>query len=194
VSSIAASRLTLEEFEQLDDTRGLELVDGVVEELDMGAESLTLADVLGDEMKVHARQTRAGLVITNDIGVDLRGLGTELLRKPDGMFIRKGRLDAGTFPSGWLRIVPDIAWEVVSPGDRAETLERKLQDYREAGFPLVWVIFPGTRSGRIQDATGDSRFLDEDGVLDGGDSLPGFRLRLGDLFAKYDATLAELLY
>jgi Uma2 family endonuclease len=192
MGTTAADLLTLEEFERLDDTDGLELVDGVVEETCMGMESGQLAKLLMDAVDAVARSSRAGLAVPNDQGVDLRRTGRQLLRKPDGMFIRRGRLPGNRLPTGWLEIVPDIAWEIVSPGDRVEALEKKLADYREAGFPLVWVVYPGTRTARIEHSDGRIAFIDAEGYLEGEDLLPGFRLRLGELFERYEAEVAAL--
>lgn len=186
-----ATLLTVDEFDELEDTDGLELVDGVIEETCMGAESGLVAAELFVAVREFARANRAGLVLPNDVGINLSVLGRQLLRKPDGMFFRRGRLPGNRVPKGWLTVVPDIAWEVVSPRDEVETLERKLLDYREAGIPLTWVIFPGTRTARIQHSDGHVSFIDENGHLDGESLLPGFRLRLGDLFAELDS-LADL--
>jgi Uma2 family endonuclease len=158
----------------------------------MGAESGQLARLLLDAVLEVARGSRAGFAIPNDQGVDLRRTGRQLLRKPDGMFIRRGRLPGNRLPAGWFEIVPDIAWEIVSPGDRVEALEKKLADYREAGFPLVWVVYPGTRTARIEHSDGRIAFIDAEGYLDGEDLLPGFRLRLGELFERYEAEVAAL--
>jgi Uma2 family endonuclease len=128
----------------------------------------------------------------NDIGIDLTVLGRDVLRKPDGMFVARGRLPGNRPPQGWLTIPPDLAWEVVSPGDRVEPLERKLADYREAGIRLVWVIYPGTRTARIEHPDGRVAFIDSDGFLDGEDVLSGFRIRLGDIFDSYEAEVAAL--
>ena len=39
-------------------------------------------------------------------------------------------------------IPPDLIVEVISPRENAEGLARKLNDYRDAGVPIVWVIYP----------------------------------------------------
>jgi Uma2 family endonuclease len=190
--SIASSLLTVDEFSKLDDTDGLELVDGVVEEVAMGAESAKLAHILTRAVDDYAAASRAGIVLPNEVGIDLRPLGRELLRRPDGMFVRRGRLPGNRPPKGWLEVVPDIAWEVVSPNDTVERLEQKLADYRQAGVSLVWVVYPATRTARIERPDGRVQFIDENGYLDGEEVLPGFRLRLGDLFTEYEAEIAAL--
>jgi hypothetical protein len=44
------------------------------------------------------------------------------------------------------------------------------------------VIDPESRSAHVHRLDGTALDLDEDGVLDGEDVLPGFRCRVGDLF------------
>ena len=78
-------------------------------------------------------------------------------------------------PKGWIRIPPDLAVEVVSPNDSAEELEEKLDDYRTAGVPLIWVIYPELRKVKIFRLDGPAGELREDGVLSGEDVIPGFR-------------------
>ena len=190
--SAIASYLTVDEFAELDDTDGLELVDGVVEERCMGIESGVLGGFVKDAVTAFARERRAGWVIPNDMGVDFRWLGRQTLRKPDGFFVARGRFPGNRLPKGWTDVVPDLAWEVVSPGDRVEQLEKKLADYREAGVRLVWVVYPGTRTARIEHPDGRVAFIDSEGFLDGEDVLPGFRLRLGDIFDRYEAEIAAL--
>src|SRR5690606_19047662 len=43
-------------------------------------------------------------------------------------------------------LVPDLAVEVLSKGNTKREMERKLDDYFEAGVRLVWLIDPPTRS------------------------------------------------
>ncbi|MEO8541534.1 MAG: Uma2 family endonuclease [bacterium] len=77
---------------------------------------------------------------------------------------------------------PDLTVEVVSPNDEVEAFEQKLDDYRQAGIPVIWVTLPGTQ--RAQVLTPDRRTdVPANGVLDGGDVLPGFPLSLSELFA-----------
>ena len=72
--------------------------------------------------------------------------------------------------------------EVVSPNDLAGDVERKLREYREIGVPLIWIIYPETRTAHIYSIDGPSDYLLADQYLEGETVLPGFRIRLGDLF------------
>ena len=62
----------------------------------------------------------------------------------------------------------------------------KLDEYFEAGVRLVWYIDPRSRTARIYTSRQDSKTIDETGSFDGGEVLPGFQLRLGELFERAD--------
>ena len=105
-------------------------------------------------------------------------------RRPDASVVRLDRWQAhvaerGEEP-GELWIAPDLAVEVISPGDKASPVNQKLAEYLAAGFPLIWVIDPEARVAHVY-AGGEVRRLTEDDELALPDLLPAFRCRLGDL-------------
>jgi Uma2 family endonuclease len=83
-------------------------------------------------------------------------------------------------------LAPDLAVEFLSRGNTEEEMRRKLRDYFQAGVRLVWYIDPETRTAEIFLAPEERTVIDEQGVLDGRDVLPGFQLTLGELFARAD--------
>ena len=145
----------------------------------------SLSSWLGGELlflvKLFLRSHDLGWAFPQETGLAIWP-GRRLVRKPDLTFVRKGRLKGGHPDDGWLTTVPDLVVEVVSPKDRVEDLEIKLDDYREAGIPLIWVIYPGTRRAHVLGAGRARAELGPDGVLDGEDILPGFTCALSDLF------------
>ena len=42
-------------------------------------------------------------------------------------------------------VPPDLAVEVVSPGNRIAGIMKKVAEYLEVGVSLVWVVYPKTR-------------------------------------------------
>jgi hypothetical protein len=76
---------------------------------------------------------------------------------------------------------PDLAVEVLSPTDRDSAIMERLRDYLGAGTRLLWVIDPDARSAALYRANGTFTLVDADGVLDGEDLLPGFRIPLRDI-------------
>ncbi len=89
-------------------------------------------------------------------------------------------------PKGWVKISPDLAVEVVSPNDPAEELEEKLRDYRKAGVPLVWVIYPELRAAKVLRRDCPSAELEEEDVLSGEDVIPGFLCPLREILPRRD--------
>jgi len=85
-------------------------------------------------------------------------------------------------PRGWIKVAPSIAWEVVSPHDLAPLLMGKLEDYRQAEIPLVWVRYPEARVIDGWRPDGTATRLGPEDTLTGGDILPGFAVRAAGLF------------
>ena len=80
-------------------------------------------------------------------------------------------------------IVPEIVAEVISPSETTRMILRKLKQYFEAGVKEAWLIYPETREIEIWTAAGmPDRAISGAAVLDS-PLLPGFSLRLEDLFA-----------
>jgi Uma2 family endonuclease len=129
---------------------------------------------------VFVREHRLGVVGTGEAGFRLAS-DPDTVRAPDAWFVRAGRVPTGKAGEKFFAGPPDLAIEVLSPSDRYKDVMAKVRDYLAAGTPLVWVIDP---MGRTAGAFGPgmvARLLDEDGVLDGGDVLPGFALPLRDI-------------
>ncbi len=106
----------------------------------------------------------------------------DTVRAPDASFVAKGRLPAGEPPIGYLDLAPDLAVEVVSPGDTAGEVQAKVEDWLRAGVRLVWVFYPDTRSVVGYQGLDDVRLLWELDELFGWQVLPGFRCRVRELF------------
>jgi Uma2 family endonuclease len=102
------------------------------------------------------------------------------LRVPDLTFVSRERMPDG-IAEGFLRVVPDLAVEVLSPGDSQRGILDKVGEYLAAGVRLVWVIDPRARRAAAHRSLTDVRELGEDDFLEGADVVPGFRCRLGDI-------------
>ena len=83
---------------------------------------------------------------------------------------------------GYFPFAPDLAVEVLSPGDRTGATTDKVLDYLEAGRRLVWVVEPRRRIVTVYHPDGASHVLREGRDLEGGDVLPEFPVALADLF------------
>jgi Uma2 family endonuclease len=65
----------------------------------------------------------------------------DLLRAADASFVRKARMP-GSIPVGFIEGVPDLAVEVVSPGDTRREVAEKVDMWLANGTAVVWVADP----------------------------------------------------
>jgi Uma2 family endonuclease len=101
----------------------------------------------------------------------------DTVRAPDVAFVHRDRVPVPE-PVGFLPIAPDLAVEVLSPGDRpAETLA-KVADWLDAGTRLIWVVDPERRQARIYRADSSESIMSDGDQLGGESVLPGLALDL----------------
>jgi Uma2 family endonuclease len=62
-------------------------------------------------------------------------------------------------------------------------MARKVTEYFASGCRLVWFVDPRKRTVAVYDSPDTFTVLTEKNTLTGGDVLPGFKLRLRNLFA-----------
>lgn len=103
------------------------------------------------------------------------------IRAPDAAFVATDRVPVDR--TGFARLAPDLAVEVVSPSNTMREINDKICDYLDAGTRMVWIIEPRRRTVTVYRSHDDIRILGEGDEVDGGDVLPGFSLRVRDLFA-----------
>jgi Uma2 family endonuclease len=126
-------------------------------------------------------QEGLGQVFSDGVGF-LVARDPDTVRGPDVSFVSAARVAATGIPVGNWPFAPDLAIEVVSPGDRRNKVLEKVTEYLSGGSRLVWVVWPTTRSVTVYSSDGLVRTLGPDDELDGGDVLPGFQVRVADLF------------
>jgi Uma2 family endonuclease len=103
------------------------------------------------------------------------------VRVPDACFVALGHFPNEELPEGFGDEVPELAVEVLGPGDGARDILDKLGEYLDAGVQLVWVIDPKRRAAAVYKSPTNVRRLGPEDSLDGEDALPGFRCRLADV-------------
>jgi Uma2 family endonuclease len=110
-------------------------------------------------------------------------------RIPDVMYLTTERLEmyqqmTQDYKSKPLMIVPDLAIEIVSPNDSYTEINDKVARYLQDGVRLVWVIDPQVKTVTVHvPGTNQITLLSGEAVLTGGDVIPGFELKLTELFA-----------
>jgi Uma2 family endonuclease len=127
--------------------------------------------------------------------VDQRGLGIvtgaetgfhiahdpDTVRAPDAGFIRAQRVPAARM-RGFFQGPPDLAVEVVSPGDRPKEVLGKVHSWLDAGSLAVWVVDPDARTVTLYRSRSDVRILQAGDEIVDADLLPGFALPVAAVF------------
>lgn len=106
---------------------------------------------------------------------------------PDVAFISKAtvaliRVKGKAFP----RIAPDLVVEVLSASNTKAEMKWKRQEYFAAGAKMAWEIDPKRRTAKMYDSPKTYVAVGEEDLLEGGELLKGFTVRLGDLFVDMD--------
>jgi Uma2 family endonuclease len=104
------------------------------------------------------------------------------LRAPDVAFITREKLQTLAEPEKFAPFAPDLAVEVVSPGNSASEIREKIDLYFAAGTRLIWIIYPDLRKVDAHSPDGTARSIGADGVLEGGELLPGLLIEVASLF------------
>jgi Uma2 family endonuclease len=60
-------------------------------------------------------------------------------RSPEVSLFKKARLTNGVIPVTRAEFAPDIAFQILSPGNSPSYVQRKRKDYRESGVIQVWI-------------------------------------------------------
>ncbi|HWS55975.1 MAG TPA: Uma2 family endonuclease [Pyrinomonadaceae bacterium] len=142
-----------------------------------GAVVINISILLGS----HVKANNLGVCFGAETGFKLAS-GPDTVLAPDLAFVRRERIPPGGLPKKFWPGAPDLAVEVLSPGDTSGEVEKKAGDWTAAGARLVWVLNPRRREVAVYGSSGDVLILNERDELDGGEVVPGFRCEVSELF------------
>ena len=106
----------------------------------------------------------------------------DTVRAPDLAFVSRERIPEDGVPKKFWQGAPDLAVEVVSPGDTYSEVEEKVEQWLAAGARAVWVFDPKRRSATVYRSMTDVTRLSEGDELDGGEVVQGFRCKVSEIF------------
>jgi len=131
------------------------------------------------------RTQRLGIVLGSSTGYDLPSGDTV---EPDISFISRARLIAGPAPQvgKFLRIVPNLTVEILSPATAQKDRTEKKAIYEENGVEEYWIV--DTKRKEIIVYTLSGKHFGRGKVHSARDTLrsrtlAGFTLRVGEMFA-----------
>ena len=99
---------------------------------------------------------------------------------PDLTYVANERLTGEEYHMA----APDLAIEILSPGQNMARFLDKIQFYLLNGVRLVWVIDPPARTVAVLTPGQEAIILSSGDTLDGGDVIPGFQVPVDDIFAQ----------
>ena len=163
--------------------RVLELVGGALVEMPKptwkhGIITMRLAVKIAN----HVYDNELGEVLAAETGfvLERNPHGWDTVRGVDIPFVSKARIPE-QMDFTWYEYGPDLAVEVISPNNKAGDTHLKVMQFLSKGTRLVWLVYPQSRTVVAHTVDGATT-LREDDTLDGGDALPGFQIRVGDIF------------
>ena len=182
MGTVRSKPMTAEEFWRLPGSgRRRSLVRGeVVEEMPPGGLHGTVASEIVVRLHAWAKGGPGGAV-----GVEsgfLLGRDPDIVRGPDIFYVGPERMPEAGVPEAFWNTAPDLAVEVVSPGEKAGDVREKVRDYLAAGTRLVWLVYPSTNEVVVHTPDGLARTHGEGSILEGFESLPGFVCAVVELF------------
>jgi|SRR5688500_2950191 len=177
--------ITAEELLDMGDIGPCELVNGeIVMMTPAGAEHGDVALEIAYLIKAFVKSRRLGKVYAAETGFTLKR-NPDTTRGADVAFVSKKRLPKGTL-RGYFPGAPDLAVEVVSPGDRVSKVLAKVDEWLEGGATSVWVVDPPTRSIEVyRRGSQPIRYKDNE-MLSDEPTLPSFTMKLTDVFDAED--------
>lgn len=176
----AGEPISIEELMHLpDDGNKYERVKGVLKVSPAGHEQEYFGCWLITLLTNFVRPRKLGQVYGSSAGYRLPNGD---VRSPDVSFVRQERLPGGRPPKGFAEYPPDLAVEVLSPNQKLQDLGEKVGEFLDWGTPLVWVLDPDTRSVTVYRSLTEVYTLGAEDELTGEDVIPGFRVRVAELF------------
>lgn len=106
------------------------------------------------------------------------------IRSPDVSWVKKSKLAQLTPEQKrqFLPLCPDFVIELRSPSDNLKNLQDKMQEYRDNGAELGWLIDPEQRRVYEYQPDKEERLFEQPQFLSGGGLLKGFELNLSKVW------------
>jgi Uma2 family endonuclease len=156
--------------------RRWELIDGEVIEVPSNPYSSEVAILISAMLVMFVRPRGLGHVTGEGAGYIVAGNRMS----PDVAFVSKSR-QAELVRKGYNPIAPDLMVEVLSPGNTADEMDKKIKACAKANV-LLWIVDPNARSVRVHAPGQPPALVDITGILTGGSVLPELTLPVKDIF------------
>lgn len=156
--------------------KNYEFIGGRVVQVVSQYESSEIGVLVGGLLAIFVRERKLGYVTGSDGGYHV--MGERYI--PDAAYISRTRQPT-RFRGAYNPLAPYLAIEVLSPSNSDEDMRVKIANYLRAGT-TVWRFNPDPRSVEIHAPGREVVHVDPNGVMEGGDLVPGFSFSLPFVF------------
>jgi Uma2 family endonuclease len=129
----------------------------------------------------HAESNSLGTVYAAETGF-LLSTNPDTVRAPDVAFVSRKRLEEVGKVEGYWPGAPDLAVEVISPGDTYAEVEEKAIEWLAAGALLVLVLNPRKITVTVYRSLNDITILNKEAILELDEIVSGFSVSVVDIF------------
>jgi Uma2 family endonuclease len=157
--------------------RNFEYIAGEIVEVVSNNESSEAAAILIGELHGFIRPRKLGRITSSDGGYVING--EDYI--PDAAFISYKRQPVRPNKVAYNPVAPDLAIEVLSPGNTAKEIATKIVNYMAVNT-VLWLVDPDEKTIDVWIPGQPVKRLRVGDVLEGGDVLPGFQLAVADIF------------
>lgn len=124
-----------------------------------------------------------GEVLSGEAGVRIRN-EPDTTFGIDVVYISAEVAAANPDLNGIINGVPTLAVEILSPSNTQAEIEKKIDEYLQAGVPLVWIANPTRRTILVHRPDAEPQLFNATQELTAEPHLPGFRVLVAKLFGR----------
>lgn len=187
LEQFAGETMTADEFFESPYAEAFELVRGKIVPkggkfeniMPTGAKHGAVTDELETRISYFVRENKLGKVFAAETGFILAE-GT--VRGIDISFVGSEKLTRYGIPDKFFPAAPDLAVEVISPGNTFDEMQDKIEEYIAAGTKLIWIVYPKQKMVHVYRRGNVIQILRESDELEGEDILPNFKVKLTEIF------------
>jgi Uma2 family endonuclease len=136
---------------------------------------------LSARLAAHVDQHDLRIVFGAETGFSLAS-DPDTVRAPDVSLVINRNIPEQEPKDGFWPGAPDLAVEVLSPGDRTGEVDEKIDAWLAAGCAAVWIVNPKTKTVTVYRSRLDVEVVTAADVLRGDPVVPGFSCSVDELF------------
>lgn len=171
-------------FAMRDNSCRRELVGGVLREMPFhGSEHGQISLLIGGYLHLHVRECRLGAAFGSGTGF-LIAENPDTVLAPDVAFVAEDRLQGIRDLSKFVPLAPDLAVEVLSPGDTERESLLKVGEWLSAGTRAVIVVNPRTQTVTVHRSAVQTVVLTSSDQLEVPEIVPGWSVAVADIFGS----------